>query len=124
MGMPALQWVLLPSPMLTGPCGKADHPSVGATDPSGFVHETSIHVPACARPAPTARTISAASASPIMPPRPIAILLKVIQYRLGRLLGNWSLPYTDGAVIKRSVIGQGFVGNVGDQDSVMTNAEA
>src|SRR5206468_1530346 len=54
----------------------------------------------------------------------IAILLKVVQNLFGRLLRNGCLPYTDGAVIERSVIGQGFVGNVGNENAVMANAEA
>ena len=52
IGTPAEQCVLLPSPSVVVPWVNADHPSVGAADPSGFAHETSIHVPARAGCAP------------------------------------------------------------------------
>jgi hypothetical protein len=56
------------------------HPSAGAAEPSGLTHDTCIHVPACAGAAATLNTISAASAGPMMPRRPMTFLLKRAEF--------------------------------------------
>jgi hypothetical protein len=62
------------------PCVNADHPSVGATDPSGFEHETSIHVPACANGAAAIASASTTSATPVAPHNPFAFRRKRAEF--------------------------------------------
>jgi hypothetical protein len=80
MGVPGEHCVLAMPPGSGGLDALSVHPSAGAAEPSGLTHETCIHVPARAECAPTLSPISAASAHPVMPRRPIAYLLKRAEF--------------------------------------------
>ena len=43
---------------------------------------------------------------------------------LRRFSGDGRFPRADGAVVKRGIVSEGLVGNVGNQNAVMANAEA
>ena len=54
----------------------------------------------------------------------VAILSQFVLNALGGERLDGSLPGADGAVVERRVVGERFVGNIGDQRAVMTDAQS
>ena len=54
----------------------------------------------------------------------VAVFCQLGEDVVGRIERDGSFPCADGTVVERRIVGEGLVGNVGDEHAVMTDAQA